>query len=143
MTSTSALKVVPATPSLQAPSPAKAVVRQVPGKGRGIFAAAPLAPGEVIMVDPAIELSVADCAAIKPTLMEDYHFAHPASDEMGLVVFGLASLANHSDHPTAATEYSEVPGIGWMVTLVATRALAADEEITRRYACEPWFAVSE
>ncbi len=140
---TSALKVVPAAASLEARSPAKAVVRDMPGKGRGIFAAAPLAPGEVILIDPSIELSVADCATLKPTLLEDYHFAHPASEEMGLVVFGLSSLSNHSDDPTAATEYSHVPGVGWLITLTATRALATGEEITRRYACEPWFAVSE
>ena len=30
--------------------------------------------------------------------------------------------------------------LGWLVTLTATRDIAEGEEITRRYACELWFA---
>lgn len=121
------------------PSPAKAIVGRAGAKGRGIFATVPIRPGEVILVDPTVELSVADCAAIRPTGIEDYPFAHPEDDGKGLLVMGLASLANHGDPPNASTEYAFAPGIGWLITLRAVRDLAAGEEITRRYACDLWF----
>lgn len=117
----------------------KAVVRAVRGKGRGIFATCAIGAGEVILVDPSIELSAEDCLALRPTLIEDYHFAHPEGEEKGLLVFGLSSLANHAELPTAITEYGHAPDIGWTITLRAARMLAAGDEITRRYACEPWF----
>jgi uncharacterized protein len=137
------LKVVPPCSRTDGPSPALAVVRAVPGKGRGIFAATALRKGDVILVDPTIELSAGDCAALRPTVIEDYHFAHPDGDELGLMVLGLSSLSNHADEPTALTEYSHTPGVGWLVALRAARDLSAGEEITRRYACPPWFDVEK
>lgn len=123
----------------ESPTSVKAEVRAVRGKGRGIFASCAIEAGEVILVDPSIELSAEDCLTLRPTLIEDYHFAHPDGDEKGLLVFGLSSLANHSESPAAITEYHYAPEIGWTVTLRAARKLAPGDEITRRYACEPWF----
>ncbi|MCA8929929.1 MAG: SET domain-containing protein-lysine N-methyltransferase [Alphaproteobacteria bacterium] len=139
---TPAFTIVSAEAAARTPSPARATVRAIAGKGRGIVAAGPIAAGDLILTDPTVELSAADCRALGPTPIEDYHFAHPEDAELGLLVLGLASLANHADAPNAATEYCRADGLGWLVMLRALRAIAAGEEITRRYACEPWFPVT-
>lgn len=112
-----------------------------PGKGRGVFAALDVKAGEIVVTDACIDLTAADNAALAGTLVDDYVFAHPKSDARGLLVLGLASLANHADDPTVATEFAYDRDLGWFVTLRALRDIPAGDEITRRYACPPWFNV--
>lgn len=121
------------------PPVAKAAPRGTGAKGVGVFAVAPIAAGEVICCDCTIALSPAEVDAVTPTVIDHYYFAHPADDERGLLVLGLASLCNHADAPTAHTATEHDPELGWVVTLTATRDIAAGEEITRRYACDLWF----
>lgn len=116
-----------------------ASVTTIPGKGRGVVAERAIAAGEVIDRAWTIELSGADCDVISQSVVDHYYFAHPASEDMGLLVLGLASLANHADDPNARVNWQQEPGIGWVGYLVALRPIAAGEEITRRYACAPWF----
>lgn len=115
----------------------------VPGKGRGVRATKELMPGDVIMRDCTIPLSAKDCVMLLPTAIEDYYFAHPEDPAQGLMVLGLASLCNHSDDPSANTIIERDSALGWIVTLTATRVLRLGAEITRRYACQPWFDVAE
>jgi hypothetical protein len=115
----------------------------VPGKGRGVRATVPLAADDIILRDCTIPLSASDCIAVIPTAIEDYYFAHPDDPAQGLMVLGLASLCNHSDDPSAHTVIERDAALGWIVTLVATRDIRPGDEITRRYACPPWFEVSE
>lgn len=112
------------------------------GKGRGVFAITAIAAGDVVETSCTIELSIADCETVRPTAVEDYYFAHPDDEARGLVVLGLASLCNHADAPNVDTSFYHDPGLGWVVVLTANRAIGADEEITRRYACPPWFEVT-
>ncbi|MEZ5670673.1 MAG: hypothetical protein R3F55_25200 [Alphaproteobacteria bacterium] len=121
------------------PAATKVAPRRAGAKGRGVYATAAIAAGEVILCDCTIELSEADVVAVTPTAIDNYYFAHPAGDRLGLVVLGLASLCNHADAPSALTLTERDPELGWLVTLVAARAIAAGEEITRRYACPVWF----
>jgi hypothetical protein len=119
------------------------VLKAAPGaaaaKGRGVFATRDFALGELIEAAPCIELDAAACVQIRPTPIEDYYFRHPDDEKAGLLVLGLASLCNHSDDPSAATDYEHDPAIGWIVVLTALRPIATGEEVTRRYACPPWF----
>ncbi len=134
MSGAPALQLVPAQTVL-------ARVDAAPGKGRGVFAVADIPAGAVILTDATIPLSAADCTAVVGTPVDDYYFAHPRDPARGLVVLGLSSLANHADDPTAATEFAYDRALGWLVTLRALRPLAPGDEITRRYACPPWFSV--
>jgi hypothetical protein len=112
------------------------------GKGRGVFAQRDIAQGTVVEEACTIELDAEARLLIVPTAIEDYHFWHPGSDAMGLVVLGLASLCNHSAVNNVDTEYRHDPALGWIVALIANREIGAGEEITRHYACDPWFAVA-
>lgn len=114
----------------------------VMGKGRGVFAVAAIAAGAVIEQSCTIELGVADCDTVRPTAIEDYYFAHPEDDSRGLMVLGLASLCNHAETPNVDTSFVHDDNLGWIVVLTTNRAIADDEEITRRYACPPWFPVT-
>lgn len=119
----------------------KAVARAAAGKGRGLFAAAPIAAGELIEAAATIPLSGPDCDLIEATPAGHYYFAHPEDAEAGLLVLGLASLCNHADPATAETRWRLDPELGWVAELIALRALSPGDEITRRYRCPPWFAV--
>ena len=119
-----------------------ASVRTIPGKGRGVVAERALAEGEVIDRAWTIELTHTDCEAIARSVIDHYYFAHPESQDMGLLVLGLASLANHAEDPNTGIDWRHEPGIGWIGNLVALRVIAAGEELTRRYACAPWFEIA-
>ncbi len=117
----------------------KLEIRAVAHKGRGVFAAAPIAAGELLETAPTVELDRHDTDTILGTTFDDYYFAHPADPEGGLLVFGLTSLVNHADDPNAATVPVHLDGTGWLLELRALRDIAPGQELTRRYACELWF----
>ncbi len=108
-------------------------------RGNGVFALEPIAAGEVVDACPCIDLDVAACDQVRGTPIDDYYFFHPGDEERGLLALGLASLMNHSEAPNTGTRYHHDPALGWIVLVDATRDIAAGEEITRRYACPPWF----
>lgn len=108
-------------------------------KGRGVFAAAPLAAGELLEIAPTVELDRHDTDTIVGTTFDDYYFAHPSDPEGGLLVLGLSSLVNHADDPNTETTAHHADGIGWVVHLRALRDIAPGQELTRRYACLLWF----
>ena len=110
-------------------------------KGRGVFAMNRIEAGELIEACTCIELNAGSCALIERTPLDDYYFHHPGDETSGLLVLGLASLCNHSDEASADTRYERDPELGWIVTLIATREIAPGEEVTRCYACPPWFSV--
>ena len=117
------------------------LVKVAPGptgtKGRGLFATAPIARGELIDENCTLDLDEAQCTTLEPTPVNDHYFAHPADDSRGLLVLGYASLCNHADDHNADTGFRFDEGLGWIVVLTARRDIAAGEEITRRYACPP------
>jgi len=114
-----------------------------PGRGRGLFAMAPIAAGEVIERVCTIPLTSVQCDALEGILpLGDYYFRHPVNDEEGLLLLGLVSLANHSDAPNAAVRFVYSEAIGWVAELVALHSLAPGAEVTHRYRCPPWFQVA-
>jgi hypothetical protein len=133
-----------ATPAL--PVAAPRLLKAAPGpagaKGRGLFAVAPIARGELIDENCTLDLDEAQCTTIEPTPAGDHYFAHPADDTRGLLVLGYASLSNHADDPSADTGFRFDERLGWIVMLTARHDIGPGEEITRRYACPPWFEVS-
>lgn len=117
----------------------KLELRAIERKGRGVFAAAPIAAGELLETSASVALDLRDTETILGTTVDNYYFAHPADPEGGLLVLGLSSLLNHSDAPNVETRPRQEGGVGWLVELRALRDIAPGEELTRRYACELWF----
>jgi hypothetical protein len=113
----------------------------VPGKGRGVRALQPLAPGDVVEVAPTIELDPAEAARMEDTPVGPYYFEHPLDAAAGLVVLGAISIVNHADTPNAEVEWLYRDGAGWFAVLRIVRPVAAGEEITHRYQCPPWFDI--
>lgn len=111
----------------------------VPGKGRGVFAAAPIRAGELLESAPTAELDQRDTDTAVGTTFDNYYFAHPSDPDRGLLVFGVASLVNHADEPNSETVARREDGVGWILELRALRDIAPGEELTRRYACALWF----
>jgi hypothetical protein len=109
----------------------KASAGPAAGKGRGVFATAALEPGEIIDVCPCVELDAQTCSRILDTRIDDYYFKHPADDERGLLVLGLASLFNHSDDANANTCYEHDPVLGWLVVLTAARRILPEMSDSR------------
>ena len=102
-------------------------VRAVAGKGRGLFAADPIAPGTVIVRCPALVIPQGHWRAIEPTVVGDYCFRWDSGAALAL---GLGSMCNHDADPNA-----EVAADRERVELVfrAMRAIAPGEEITIAY----------
>lgn len=114
-----------------------------PGRGRGLFATAAIAAGEVLERACSIPLKSAQCDALETILpLGDHYFRHPANGDEGLLLLGLVSLANHAEEPNALVRYVHLAEVGWIAELVALSPIAAGEEITHRYRCAPWFDVS-
>lgn len=117
----------------------KLELRAIERKGRGVFAAAPIAAGELLETSASVALARKDTETILGTTLDNYYFAHPADPDGGLLVLGLSSLLNHSDAPNVETRSRHEDGVGWLVDLRALREISPGEELTRRYACELWF----
>lgn len=107
----------------------KTEVRPSPIHGRGLFAARPIAPGEIVAVKGGHIVSGAEWKALEPALgsaeiqiAEDLFIApaDPAERE------GSMLYTNHSCEPNIA--------IQGQIVFVAMRAIAAGEELTHDWA---------
>lgn len=75
------------------------ILKASPGKGRGVFAPRDFSPGEILFVNPIVELDGDDIRRIQSTTLRDYWWYWTTG---GAVVFGLGSMVNHSDAPNVA-----------------------------------------
>ncbi len=121
----------------------KAVPGTSPGRGRGLFAAAPIAAGEVIERACTVYIDAQQALSLDRMLpLGDFYFQHPLSKEEGLMVLGQASLCNHADEPNADVRFEEGGNCGWVAVLHALRDIGAGQEITYRYRCPLWFSTA-
>ncbi len=108
---------------------AKTVVRESPIQGRGLFAAAPIAAGEVVAVKGGHIFDRATLARIAPELgpaeiqIGEDLFIGPveAADREGSMIF-----SNHSCDPNI--------GVRGQIVFAAMRDIAAGEELTHDWA---------
>ncbi len=105
----------------------RVAVRPAAGKGRGLFAVDPIAPGTEIGRCPALVIPQGHWRAIEPTIVGDYCFRWDSGAALAL---GLGSICNHDADPNA-----EVVADHARVELVfrAIRAIAPGDEITIAY----------
>jgi SET domain-containing protein len=95
--------------------------------GRGVFAAVPIAAGEVVEECPVLRFPAAQREHIDATLIDEYYFDW---DGDGAIALGMGSLYNHSDAPVA--EYIKDTANDVLVVR-ALSAIAEGEEITFHY----------
>lgn len=98
--------------------------------GRGVFATAGFAKGDVIEVCPILALGKDDAGGI----LDDYVVDLGDGSEGVALMLGYGSLYNHSEQPNA--EYSWETDDSYCFT--ATRDIAAGEQITITYGDDWW-----
>ena len=115
------------------PSPSVRV-RAIPGKGRGVVAARPLAKGEVIERDLVLVIPADEWPSIEETIVCRYCFSWPEGGEDAAIALGNGSFLNHSYAPNA---------VAWRkvrqraIEFVALRDIDEDEEVTLNYNGDP------
>jgi SET domain-containing protein len=98
--------------------------------GRGVFATAAIAKGETIEVCPVLTVEAADANGV----LADYVVDLGDDSDGSALMLGYGSLYNHSENPNAEYVYESDEAYAF----VATRDIAAGEEITISYSDEWW-----
>ena len=121
-------------------------VREVAGKGRGVFARRAFPPGGLIERCPVIGLDEEHWEHVDRTVLETYCFKWGERLERPAVVLGYGSLYNHSFEPNAF--YARVPALQ-VIDFIALREIAPGEEVKVNYNGNPsdrtevWFVPIE
>lgn len=102
-------------------------IREIPNKGRGVFAGQAYAPGEVLERAPVIVLADPQWEHLEATGLKDYYFVW---DDAVAIALGCGSLYNHAFRPNAAFEVRADEKI---MEFRALCAIAPGEEITINY----------
>lgn len=103
-------------------------IRQVPGKGRGVFARENISRDEIIERVPLLILKSAE---VETSELMDYAFVW--GKDTVAIALGYGSIYNHSYQPNA--RYFDGPGR--TKRFLALRNIAAGEEITVNYNADP------
>ena len=111
-------------------------IHRIRGKGRGVVATRDVPKGTEIVTCPVIVYDWADTGRIEKTRLGDYNFRFGDRSQRSCIVLGVISLCNHSDSPNAELVCREDDET---MTLVASRPIAAGEEICIRYRRPLWF----
>ncbi len=106
------------------------------GKGRGVFTAELLEPGDVIEICPVIVLSNRDLTAIHQTGLHDYYFLWGPQREQCAIALGYGSLYNHNDQPNAEIELDFAEE---NIVIRSVKPIQPGEEITIHYHSDPEF----
>ncbi len=117
-------------------------VRDIIGKGRGVFALRAFRPGETVERAPVIVIPEEQSKSDDPVL-DDYFFAWGASLQEAALALGYGSLYNHSSRPNSRFVRRMDQRA---LHIIACRGISAGEEITILYNHfeEPiWFEVME
>ncbi|MER8880822.1 SET domain-containing protein-lysine N-methyltransferase [Mesorhizobium sp. M0684] len=112
-------------------------VKHVPLKGRGVFANIHFKAGDLIERAPTWGFDDEAANLFMRTGLLEYYFVRDdlrqKADLMaGYVVFGFASMVNHSLNPNAQTNWADGDAGAW-VSIVAIKDIMVGEEITHRY----------
>lgn len=109
-------------------------VKQVDGKGRGIFSNEDIQSGEVIEFCPVLVLPEIEKKHIDHTKLYDYYFLWGEAQKDLAIALGFGSLYNHAYEPNAVYEtYFDEK----VLVIRALRDITAHEEITISYNQDP------
>ncbi len=119
-------------------------VRQVEGKGRGVFARGTIRADELIERAPVIIIACEEARFIEETTLQYYWYDWKKDEESAAFVLGYGSVYNHSYEPNAryVRRFEDQ-----MMDFLAIRDIAEGEEICINYngviddRSEVWFDV--
>lgn len=102
-------------------------IKKVPGKGRGVFAKAPIRRGDVIERVPVLFVPVKDfVGGLENPTLKNYFYMW--TDDKVAVSLGYGTLYNHSYKPNAKYEHGANT-----LTYRALRDIKEGEEVTINY----------
>lgn len=105
-------------------------IRESGGRGRGVFATAPIAEGTLFEECHVIVVPAAQVPPLLGTVLRDYVFAWGGTDDEVAVALGCGSLYNHARDPNAMfVRKLEARTLAFH----AIRPVAVGEEITISY----------
>lgn len=112
-------------------------VKNVPQKGRAVFANIPFHAGDVIECAPTWGFDDAEAELLGRTRLFEYYFVRhdrniKGDPYTGYVIFGLISIVNHSLNPNARIVWTDQVSGAW-ASIVAIKDINVGEEITHRY----------
>jgi uncharacterized protein len=108
----------------------KLIVKQVYGKGRGVFAGQNIARGELVEICPVVVLPVSDVRG----KLDDYVFCWDENKRLYAIGLGFASLYNHSRKPNIEIELHPERQEIWFR---AIKPVDAGSELVHDYDYEP------
>lgn len=109
-------------------------IREVPGKGRGVFAITPFSVGTCIERSPVIEIPEEEIIHIRRTVFHNYFFKWGTQRKDGALALGFGSLFNHSYSPNAKYTIHVEERI---IAFYALVQIQPGEEITVNYNGDP------
>lgn len=76
-------------------------------RGRGVFSAHALETDDIVEFCPLILIPAKDLEKVHQTILHDYYFLYPDSQQEGMacIALGYGSLYNHSAQPNAIVDF--------------------------------------
>lgn len=109
-------------------------IREVAGKGRGVFARRDFKRGELVEAAPVIVIPDEEVDLIEKTALADYYYKW--GDSHFALVLGYGSLYNFSATPNLIFK----PDLKKNVMLYrARKTIRKEQELTINYLCDLWF----
>ena len=105
-------------------------IKEVKGKGRGVFSSAPINTGEVIETCKLLVLKPADYDNASASFVINYSFYIDRDESIVGIATGFGSLYNHAAPANASHQINKEDS---RVDIIALRDIAADEEICINY----------
>ncbi len=109
-------------------------IKNVKGKGRGVFSKQPIAKDDMIEECPVIVLPAEDFPIITSTRMVDYTFFFDKEKEELAIVLGFGSIYNHAVLPNA---HHQLDSERKIMKFYASADIKAGEEICINYTGDP------
>lgn len=106
------------------------VVKNVKGKGRGVFTLKPIKKGTVIEVCPVIPMSIREAKVIMETILGNYVYEWGKSCRAAGLPLGYGSVYNHSADPNIYYRLREKKN---QIVFRALRDIKAGEELLSNY----------
>ena len=105
-------------------------VRMTEARGRGVFAAAPIAEGTLIERCAVIVVPPEEVETLNRTRLGNYHFQWGGTRDASAIALGFGSLYNHAHDPNAlyVRRFDDE-----VIEFVSLRAIPEGEEITVSY----------
>jgi hypothetical protein len=110
-------------------------IRNVKGRGRGVFSEEAIQTDDLIESCPVIILEAEDFAVVTATFLGQYCFFWERDSGIICIALGFASIYNHS-YPSNANYVMDTEA-GTM-DIFAVRPIAPHEEITINYTGDPF-----